>query len=92
MVDRPPAPPRSVEINTAALAHIMSLTGLTGSALAREADISDAFVSRLRSGKARRVSPPVYRRIMAALRIEDWRTLLANTSERATGEAAQDVA
>lgn len=78
----------SVAVNTAALVHVRVLTGLSKSDLARAAGISAPYVSRLESGSSTRVSPAVYRRLLDALRIADYRVLLAASEVETETEVA----
>ena len=87
---RPAAPPYSVRIDACALRRAMRVRGLTGTELARRANVSEATISHAMNG--RRIRPATLRTINSVLRatppLEDVEALIAGDESAAVGERA----
>jgi transcriptional regulator with XRE-family HTH domain len=74
--------PANVEINGATIRHLRVHNGFGVTALARELGCSPAYVSRMESGRAKRVSPAMFAKLRAALAVIDPRVLMAKPGPR----------
>lgn len=74
-------PATTVPINGPALRELRVRTGVSAASLAAELEISRTYLSMLETGVRRRVSPPLFQRIMLALRVQDRRVLLGDLTE-----------
>jgi transcriptional regulator with XRE-family HTH domain len=70
--------PANVAINAATVRHLRIMNGLGVTALAKELDCSPAYVSRMESGRAKRVSPAMFAKLRTTLAVTDPRVLMAN--------------
>ena len=80
--------PANVAINGATLRHLRILNGLGVTALANELECSPAYVSRMESGRAKRVSPAMFAKLRTTLAVTDPRVLMANPDLRPVAESA----
>lgn len=70
--------PANVAVNAATVRHLRIVNGLGVTALAKELGCSPAYVSRIESGRARRVSPAMFLKLRRALAVQDPRVLMSN--------------
>lgn len=77
----------NVRINPAALRHIRRVTGVGVTQLASEVRVSPSYISNLEASRRDAVSPAVFARLCAALRITDRRALMAAVVESPPVEA-----
>lgn len=68
----------TVDIHGYALRAIRELAGLSPRKLADEIGTDRSYIARIENGHTVRVSRPVYRKILTALCLTDYRALLAN--------------
>lgn len=69
------APTTAVPINGAALREIRIRTGIGVAELAKEIGVGRPYITKIELGHSKRVSPEVFRALMAALDIRDQRVL-----------------
>lgn len=79
--------PASVPINGAAVRHLRIMCGHGVTGLAREVGCTPPYISRIESGRARRVSPAMFAKLRAVLAVTDPRVLMAYQVD-VTGDAA----
>jgi transcriptional regulator with XRE-family HTH domain len=77
---------KSIAINGSALREIRKLLGVRTEALADEVGVHYSFVANLESGHRKTVSPPVFKALCNALRLDDVRAIMA-THESVIDEA-----
>lgn len=75
----------TVEINGFAVRELRVRSGLSVVDLARAVEVQRPYIAKIELGHSPRVSPKVFKAILAALSINDRRALLANPH----GEAAE---
>ena len=67
----------SVPINGATVRHLRVMNGHGVTGLARELGCTPAYVSRIESGRAKRVSPSMFAKLRTVLAVTDPRVLMA---------------
>lgn len=70
----------NVAINGPVIRYLRTMNGHSGVDLARDLDCSPAYVSRMESGRAPRVSPAMFAKLRIALAVTDPRVLMAESS------------
>lgn len=70
--------PANVAVNAATVRHLRIMSGLGVTALAQKLGCSPAYVSRIESGRAKRVSPAMFLKLRLTLSVQDPRVLMAN--------------
>jgi transcriptional regulator with XRE-family HTH domain len=73
-----PITPTTIEVNGFALRELRKRSGLGVADLAEQIGVQRPYIAKIELGHSRRVSPKVYKALLAALVIEDRRALLAN--------------
>jgi len=74
----------NIAIDGAKVRRARQRASLTQSQLAERADIGQSYVSSIEDGSRRRVSPPVYGRLCAALHLADHDALIADPADSST--------
>ncbi|MGH2618599.1 MAG: helix-turn-helix domain-containing protein [Thermomicrobiales bacterium] len=73
--------PANVAINGATVRHLRIMSGLGVTALAEELGCTPPYVSRIESGRAKRVSPAMFAKLRSALAVTDPRVLMADPDD-----------
>lgn len=73
--------PSNVAINGATVRHLRIFNGHGVTSFARELGCSPAYISRIESGRAKRVSPSMFSRLRVALAVTDPRVLMARPDD-----------
>ena len=63
--------PSGVEVDGAAIRELRKRAGLTMTMLAHQVDLTLGYLSQIERGVKRTISPPAFRRIAAALELDD---------------------
>ncbi len=80
--------PTTVDINGFALRKIRVLSGVEIQPLADQIGVTRSYLAKIELGHSVRVSPKVFNALLAALEIQDRRTLLANPHAERTAVSA----